>query len=349
MNLTAIYKEKSIIFEFSSIIELNNIELIDFIKLHGTSIEYFTSRVKGLKEHVVVIGGGMSSERLVSYMSSNSIVRSLIELNYHVTFVDMGTDIALVLLKLKPDIVFNALHGKYGEDGCLPGLLNIMHIPYTGPGVLASAAALNKSFSYQIFQSLGIKVPESKVIKKSYCYTQDPIKRPYVIKPLSQGSSIGVKIVFPEDVFSFENYDFIYGEEVIIEQYIKGKEMQVAVLNGRAIGVLEIELLKNKRFYDYETKYTKGFAKHLLPAPIPLEIYNSIKIKAEESCRALNCTTGIIRVEMIYSVESNIIYMLEVNTHPGMTPLSICPEIVTLENMSYNDLVEKILETARFE
>ena len=125
--------------------------------------------------------------------------------------------------------------------------------------------------------------------------------------------------------------------------------MQVAVLNGRAIGILEIKLLKNKRFYDYETKYTEGFSEHLLPAPVSSEIYNNMKAIAEKACIALDCVTGMIRVEMIYSSEKNSLYMLEVNTHPGMTPLSICPEIATLENMSYKDLVKEILEEARFE
>ena len=215
--------------------------------------------------------------------------------------------------------------------------------------VLASAIALNKRKSCEIFQATGIKIPESKLIKKSDGYTKDPIKRPYVIKPLSQGSSVGVKVIFPEDIFSFGDYDFPYGDEILVEEYIKGREMQVAVLNGRAIGILEIKLLKNKRFYDYETKYTEGFSEHLLPAPVSSEIYNNMKAMAEKACIALDCVTGMIRVEMIYSSEKNALYMLEVNTHPGMTPLSICPEIATLENMSYKDLVKEILEEARFE
>ena len=348
-NFKTVYKEKSLIVEFDSLSKLGDIKLIDFVKLEGKSIENFVAKRNTIKKHVVVIGGGMSAEREVSYMSSNGIVRSIIELGHHVTFVDMGADIAVLLLNLKPDVVYNALHGTYGEDGCLPGLLNIMRIPYTGPGVLASAIALNKRKSYEIFRSTGIKIPESKLIKKSDGYTKDPIKRPYVIKPLSQGSSVGVQVVFPEDIFSFSDYDFPYGDEILIEEYIKGREMQVAVLNGRAIGVLEIKLLKNKRFYDYETKYTEGFAEHLLPAPVSLEMYNNIKALAEKACSVLDCVTGMIRVEMIYSSEKNELYMLEVNTHPGMTPLSICPEIATLENMSYKDLVKEILEEAKFE
>jgi len=348
-NFKTVYKEKSLIVELDSLNKLADIKLIDFVQVQAKPIEKFIARRSSAKKHVVVIGGGMSAEREVSYMSSNGIVRSLIELGHHVTFVDMGADIAVVLLNLKPDVVYNALHGTYGEDGCLPGLLNIMRIPYTGPGVLASAIALNKRKSCEIFQVTGIKIPESKLIKKSDGYTKDPIKRPYVIKPLAQGSSVGVQVIFPDDIFSFGNYDFPYGDEILVEEYIKGREMQVAVLNGRAIGVLEIKLLKNKRFYDYETKYTEGFAEHLLPAPVSSEMYNNIKDLAEKACSVLDCVTGMIRVEMIYSPERNALYMLEVNTHPGMTPLSICPEIATLENISYKDLVKEILEEAKFE
>ncbi len=347
-DFKTIYKEKSLIVELGSITKLSDIALIDFAKLHGKSIDQFEVNQHIEKKHVVVIGGGMSAEREVSSMSSNGIVRSIIELGYHVTFVDMGADIALVLAKVKPDVVYNALHGTYGEDGCLPGLLNIMHIPYTGPGVLASAIALNKKKSCEIFKATGIKIPESKIVKKTDKYMVDPMERPYVIKPLSQGSSVGVEIIFAEDNFSFAEYDFPYGDEILVEQYIKGREMQVAVLNGRAIGVLEIKLLQGKRFYDYETKYTEGFAEHLLPAPVPSEVYDNIKRIAERACNIFDCM-GMVRVEMIYSPQGNELYMLEVNTHPGMTPLSICPEIATLENMSYKDLVKEILEEAKFE
>lgn len=344
------YREKSSITEFSATEgnKLGNMLLVDFVGLHGKTLESFKINTAITKKHVAVIGGGMSAEREVSYMSSNGIVRSIIALGHHVTFIDMGADIANVLDKLKPDVVYNALHGTYGEDGCLPGMLNIMRIPYTGTGVLASAIAFNKKTSCKIFKAVGIKSPEYKIVKKSDGYKQDPIKRPYVIKPLSEGSSIGVELIFAEDDFSFAKYDFPYGDEVIVEQYIKGREMQVAVLGGRAVGVLEIKLLKGKRFYDYETKYTEGFAEHLLPAPVSKEVYEKIKKMAEKACEIFNCR-GMVRVEIIYSSEDNELYMLEVNTHPGMTPLSICPEIVTLESMSYTDLVKEILEDARFE
>ena len=348
-DFKVMYIEKSRLVTLASLDELPaDADLVNFVKLHGKPIEEFTINKHITKKHVAVVGGGMSTEREVSYMSSNGIVRSLLELGHYVTFIDMGADIASVFLKLKPDVVYNALHGTYGEDGCLPGLLNIMHIPYTGPGVLASAIAFNKKKSCEIFMANGIKIPKGKIVSKADNYKSDPMPRPYVIKPLSQGSSVGVELVFTGDDFSFADYDFPYGEEILVEQYIKGREMQVAVLNGRAVGVLELKLLKGKRFYDYETKYTEGFAEHLLPAPVPQNIYNNIKKIAEKACDILDCN-GMVRVEIIYSPEENELYMLEVNTHPGMTPLSICPEIVTLENMSYKDLVKEILAEARFE
>lgn len=347
-NFNTIYKEKSLIVSFGLVNEPGDTPLVDFVQSHGQVIDFFAANEHITKKHVLVVGGGMSAEREVSYMSANGIVRAVLELGHHVSFVDMGADFAQVVSKLKPDVVYNALHGTYGEDGCLPALLNIMRVPYTGSGVLASSISFNKKKSYEIFRANNILVPESKIIRKSDGYKSDPIPRPYVIKPLSQGSSIGVQIVFQEDGFSFENYDFPYGNEVIIEQYIKGREMQIAVLNGRAIGVLEVKFLKGKRFYDYETKYMEGFAEHICPAQVTETVYTEIKELSEKACHILGCS-GMVRAEIIYCEDSGKIYMLEVNTHPGMTPLSICPEIAELENMSYKDIVREMLEAAKFE
>jgi len=342
---------KTIFIEHSKIVDCSNLKdekLIDFVRLNGKTIKDYNHADIASKKHVAVIGGGMSSEREVSYMSSNGIVRSILELGHKVTFIDMGSDVSYVLSKIKPDVVFNALHGTYGEDGSLPGLLNIMRIPYTGCGVLASSVAFNKKKSREIFRANNIEVAGGMIVKKSDNLKSDPMPRPYVIKPLCEGSSIGVILVFAEDDFSFADYDFPHGDEVLIEQYIKGREMQVAVLNGEAIGALEIKFLKNKRFYDYETKYTEGFAQHLLPAPLPENLYKKLLKKAEEASQVFDAS-GMVRVEFIYSEKDDIFYILEVNTHPGMTPLSICPEIVTLRNMSYTDLVKQILDEAKFE
>ena len=346
-EFNTIYKEKSIIVDCSN---KGKTDLKDFIKANGCELNEWNATSPNNSKFVAVVGAGMSAEREVSFMSSNGIVDSLLELgHYYVVFIDMGADIACVINKLRPEIVFNALHGTYGEDGCLPGLLNILRVPYTGPGVLPSSLAFNKKKSYEIFKANGIKIARSIVVHKKDALKRDPMLRPYVIKPLSQGSSVGIEIVFEDDAFSFADYEFKYGDEIIIEQYVEGREIQVAVLNGSAMGVLEIELLKGKRFYDYEVKYTEGYANHLLPAPIPDDATKRVMEISEQACKIFDCMSGIIRIEFIYNKKDNKFYMLELNTHPGMTPLSICPEIVAKKGVSYTDLVNKILQGAKFE
>lgn len=309
-----------------------------------TSIE--TKSATG-KKHIAVVGGGMSAEREVSLSSSNGVCSTLVELGYQVTFVDMGGDIAVILDSLKPDIVFNCLHGTYGEDGCLQGMLNIMHIPYTHAGVKSSAISFDKATSREIFITHGLKYAQSKLVHKEDKLTSDPMPRPYVIKPISQGSSVGVELVFEEDAFDFAHYNFEYGETILVEQYIKGREIQVATLNGKALGVLEIKLLKN-RFYDYETKYTEGFAEHLVPAPLSDEQMRRVLALSEKVNNLLNIT-GLARVEWLYQEEEDEFYILEANTHPGMTPLSICPEIAAYAGIDFPQLLEEIIATAKYE
>lgn len=296
------------------------------------------------KKHIALVAGGMSSEREVSLISAEGVGKALIEVGYKVTFIDMGADLAVKLHEIKPDMVFNCLHGTYGEDGCLPGLLNIMRIPYTHSGVLASSLAFDKVHSRSWFLTNNINMAESIVVNKSDNIKADPIKRPYVIKPLTQGSSIGVEIIFEADDFSFANYDFPYGNKVIIEKYIRGRELQVVILNGKALGALEIKLLKN-RFYDYETKYTEGFAEHICPAPLPSELYDKLLRESEKIYKTMNCR-GPARAEFILEDETKKLYALEINTHPGMTPLSIVPEIATSQGINFVNLIEEILKTA---
>lgn len=299
------------------------------------------------KKHVALIGGGMSAEREVSLVSSAEVGKALVAAGYKVTFIDMGADIAKVLLEIKPDLVYNCLHGTYGEDGCLPGLLNILHIPYTHSGVFASSLAFNKIHSKFWFVAHNINTANSIIVCKSNNYKNDPMRRPYVIKPLTQGSSIGIEIVLEGDEFNFANYDFPYGDQILIEEYIQGREMQVAVLNGKGLGVLEIQLLK-RRFYDYDTKYTEGYANHLCPAPLPASIYDELLHASEKIYNSMQCK-GPTRVEFIFDERVNKFFMLEINTHPGMTPLSIVPEIAALQGMNFTALVEEVLKAASFE
>ena len=300
------------------------------------------------KKHVALLHGGMSAEREVSLSSGKGVGESLVGIGYQVTSIDVGEDIGAVLLSLQPQVVFNCLHGTYGEDGCIPGLMNIMKIPYTHSGLQASAMALDKNVSKMIMTYH--KIPTAPSVLVSKCEVlpnMDPIPRPYVIKPLSQGSSIGVELVFPTDTnFSLHNYEFNYGDPVLIEKYIKGREFNIAVLNGKALGILEIKVLNGKRFYDYESKYTNGFTQHIIPPILPIEISKKILELSEKVYAVFNCR-GLARVECILGDDNNEIYVLEINTHPGMTPLSICPEIALFSGITFNQLVEKMLVSAK--
>jgi D-alanine-D-alanine ligase len=253
-----------------------------------------------------------------------------------------------VLLEIKPDVVFNALHGTFGEDGCVPGLLNMMRIPYTHSGLQASSIAFNKLTMRKIFSNhADIVLIKARVVNKQDKISGDPMPRPYVIKPLSQGSSVGVEIILDGDDFNFATYDFPYGEQVLIEEYIKGREIQVAVLNGKSLGALEIKVLKN-RFYDYQTKYTDGYAEHIMPAKLSDEQNSKVLKISQDVFNELGCN-GIARAEFLYDEKKDIFYFLEINTHPGMTSLSICPEIAQYAGINFNDMIEQILLSAKYE
>lgn len=312
---------------------------------YKTVSDIHIASAQGIK-HIALVYGGMSAEREVSKSSAKGIEQALVDMGYQVTAIDMGADIAQVLSEMKPDLVFNALHGTYGEDGCLPGLLNIMRIPYTHSGVLASALAFDKVKSKELFFANQLVQAKSVMVSPSMEYLTEPMPRPYVIKPVNQGSSVGVELVFEGDDFQFSEYQFPYGD-VLVEEYIQGREMQVAVLNGEALGALEIQLI-NKRFYDYEAKYTEGYTRHLMPAPIPSVAYEKLLGLAEKAYKILGCN-GMARVEFIYQEAKNEFYILEVNTHPGFTPLSICPEIANAVGISFHQLLEEMMASAKYE
>lgn len=299
------------------------------------------------KKHVAVLMGGMSSEREVSLSSGKGIVAALEALGYQVTSVDPGRDTAEVLARVKPDVVFNALHGPYGEDGCIPGLLEVMGIPYTHSGVLASALGMDKVKSRDIFMSNGIRCAEGKLVHKWENHKGDPMPRPYVAKPLYEGSSIGVEVVFEGDDFDFAKYTWPYGDSILVERYIPGREIQVAVLNDKAIGAIEIR--PKGRFYDYEAKYTEGKAEHIMPAPISKEAYEEVLAIGEKVHTILGCRS-VSRVDFRYDDtpggDGNF-YILEINTHPGFTPLSLVPEIAAYNGITYAQLVDMLVKEAR--
>lgn len=306
-----------------------------------------TSVGKGDKNdlHVALVYGGMSAEREVSIMSGEVVLNQIKDMNYRVTPIDMGADIAEVIYKLKPDVVFNALHGTFGEDGAFQGMLEILGIPYTHSGVLASAMALDKIHSQQIFVANGILCPERVIVTLGDDLSIEPIKRPYVIKPLDQGSSLGVEVIFEEDDYDLSKYNFPYGPKAIIEKYIPGQEIQVAILKGKAVGTLEIICLQGKRFNDYDCKYKPGFSEHICPANVSVEANKKMMKIAEEIHNMLDCK-GVTRAEFRYNMEENKAYFIEINTHPGLTLLSSVPDIIMNNGISFNDFIEILINEA---
>lgn len=300
-----------------------------------------------MSKHVAVLKGGWSAEREVSLVSGAACAKALRELGYKVTEVDMRKDIAKVLMELKPDVVFNALHGRIGEDGCVQGLLDILEIPYTHSGVLASAVAMDKPMAKRIFEAAGIKVAKGVVCTREQMIKGDPMPRPYVVKPANEGSSVGVKLVFEKDNFFFTAANWPYGEEVLVEEYIAGREVTVAVLNGKALGVTEI--CTSSGFYDYENKYTDGKSTHICPAQLPADIYEKAMQQAVAAHEALGCR-GLSRADFRYDDTNGRqeLVILEVNTQPGMTPLSLSPELAAYAGISFNALVESLIKEARY-
>jgi D-alanine-D-alanine ligase len=296
---------------------------------------------------VALLYGGMSAEREVSISSSQGTLKSLIALGYKVIAIDVGADLAKILMDQKPNIVFNCLHGTYGEDGCIPGMLNMMHIPYTHSGLLASAMWFNKEKSREFFLTHNIKCARSILVNKSDHFKTDPMPRPYVIKPLTQGSSIGIKIIFEDTDFNFADYDFEYGDRILVEEYVKGREIQVAILNGKALGTLEV-IPTERSFYDYDTKYKDGLAKHETPANISPEVEKQAMEISEYIFNHTGCN-GVGRAEFLLNDEDEL-FILELNTHPGFTPLSIVPEIAQkVAGIPFEQLVQEILQTAKYE
>lgn len=300
-----------------------------------------------MAKHVAVLKGGMSKERDVSLTSGVAVEKALTELGYRVSSVDAGRDTAAQLAELKPDVVFNALHGQYGEDGCVQGLLEVMGIPYTHSGVMASAIAMDKPAAKKIFEASGLRCPQGDVYSREALLAEEPMPRPYVVKPLNEGSSVGVRIVMPGDNETFVGGVWPFeGESVLVERYIPGREIQVAVLDGEALGAIEI--CPKTRFYDYEAKYTEGKAEHLMPAPLPEEEYEEVCRLAERAHKALGCR-GLTRSDFRYNDQdlgAGMFYLLEINTQPGMTPLSLAPEIAAHKGISFTEIVDRLVKSA---
>jgi D-alanine-D-alanine ligase len=303
-----------------------------------------------MTKHVAVLMGGWSNERPVSLSSGAQCAAALRRAGYRVTEVDVGRDIANVLLELKPDVAFNALHGPFGESGMIQGLLELLQIPYTHSGVLASALAMDKEQAKKIAKAAGIPVAESKVANRFDIRDKHPMKPPYVVKPVNEGSSFGVVIVqegqtHPPQLVSSAEWGF--GDRVMVERYVHGRELTCAVMGDVAIGVCEI-IPTGHSFYDYDSKYVAGGSKHECPAKVSPNIYQKIQTLALKAHQAIGCR-GVSRSDFRYDdrhSENGEVIWLEVNTQPGMTPTSLVPEIAAQAGHSFGDLLSWMVEDA---
>ncbi len=304
-----------------------------------------------MTKHVAVLMGGWSAEREVSLDTGNGCSEALENAGFRVTQVDVKPDIAAVLAELKPDVAFNALHGRFGEDGCIQGLLEIMEIPYTHSGVLASSVANHKERAKLVMAAAGIPVAPSKVVARTEAAKAHVMEPPYVLKPVDEGSSVGVFIVSedqahpPQELYSDE---WPYGETIMAERYVAGRELTCAVMGDKALDVIDIVPSASLKFYDYDAKYKEGGSVHILPAKIKPNIYQKVRMLALEAHLALGCR-GVSRADFRYDDRDDgtgELICLEVNTQPGMTATSLVPELAAHAGMSFEDLVAWMVEDA---
>ena len=302
-----------------------------------------------MSKHVAVLMGGWSAEREVSLSSGRPCAAALESKGYRVTKIDVGRDIATVLQTLKPDIALNLLHGPPGEDGTLQGILEIIGVPYTHSGVLASALAMKKDFAKTLFRAADVPTPGGMVVSRLAAAKQHVLARPYVLKPITEGSSLGVFIVTREHDHPPQELtrpDWPFGEMILAEPFIPGKELTCAVMGDAALAVIEV--VPTARFYDYEAKYAPGGSTHLLPAPIAPLVYREVQRLTLAAHRALGCR-GVSRADFRWddTVEgSGGLVCLEVNTQPGMTETSLVPELAAHAGISFPELVAWMVEDA---
>ncbi|MEO3385515.1 D-alanine--D-alanine ligase [Mesorhizobium sp. CAU 1741] len=301
-------------------------------------------------KHVAVLMGGFSAERPVSVSSGNACADALEDVGYRVTRVDVERDVARVLDDLRPDVAFNALHGPYGEDGTIQGILEYLQIPYTHSGVLASALAMDKEQAKKVAKAAGIPVAEARVMSRFDIGAAHPMKPPYVVKPVREGSSFGVVIVkedqsHPPQVIT--SSEWRYGDTIMVERFVHGRELTCAVMGGVALGVTEIVPVGHA-FYDYDSKYVAGGSKHECPAKVSSFIYQKVQTLALRAHQAIGCR-GVSRSDFRYDdrfSENGELIWLEVNTQPGMTPTSLVPEIAAEAGHSFGELLSWMVEDA---
>ena len=302
------------------------------------------------KLHIAVLMGGWSAEREVSLTSGSGVADALERRGHRVTRIDMDRDVARRLAEVAPDVVFNALHGTPGEDGTVQGLMDLMGLKYTHSGLETSVIAIDKELTKMVLVPRGIRMPEGKVVESESLYEGDPLPRPYVLKPVNEGSSVGVAIIKQGgnhgDPISRETQGpWQAFEHLLAEPFIRGRELTTAVLEDRALAVTELR--PKSGFYDYDAKYTEGMTEHVCPADIPDDIRDAALDMALRAHRLLGCR-GASRSDFRWDDERGVegLYLLEVNTQPGMTPLSLVPEQARACGIDYGELVERIVEAA---
>jgi D-alanine-D-alanine ligase len=298
--------------------------------------------------HVAVLMGGWSAEREVSLATGKACANALEGQGYRVTRIDVDRDIANVLKTLKPDVALNVLHGRPGEDGTLQGVLEVVGIPYSHSGVLASSLAMKKDLAKVLLRAAGVPVPAGKVVSRFEAAKAHLMERPYVLKPIAEGSSVGVFIVTeahkhpPQELY---REDWAFGDAILCETFIPGKELTCAVMGDAALGVIDI--VPTARFYDYEAKYAPGGSTHILPAKIPADVYEEVRRLALVAHRALGCR-GVSRADFRWDDTRGLdgLVCLEVNTQPGMTETSLVPELAAYAGIPFGELVQWMVEDA---
>ena len=297
-------------------------------------------------KRVAIIYGGWSSEREISLISGAKMAEAAREIGYDVVEIDASRTLAQKLVEADPDIILNGLHGPWGEDGCVQGLFEVLDIPYSHSGVLASALAMDKIKSKLVFAEAGLDVAKDVAVTREQVATGHPLVPPYVVKPVNEGSSFGVLFVREgsngpaRDVLG---PDWHYGDDLMAEEFIPGRELTVGVLGDRALAVTEITTLRE--FYDFNAKYTDGGSRHVIPADIPETIAEAAKTAALTAHQVLGCR-GVTRSDFRYDPDKDRLVILETNTQPGMTPFSLVPEQANYCGMSYVALVEWMIEDA---
>jgi D-alanine-D-alanine ligase len=300
--------------------------------------------------HVAVLMGGWSAEREVSLTSGAGVAEALESRGHRVTRIDMGRDVAQRLAEAAPDIVFNALHGTPGEDGTVQGLMDLMGLKYTHSGLETSVIAIDKELTKMVLVPAGIRMPKGVIVESESLYAADPLPRPYVLKPVNEGSSVGVAIVrdggnHGDPISRGTEGPWRHFERLLAEPFVPGRELTVAVLNDEALAVTELR--PKSGFYDYDAKYTDGMTEHVCPADIPPEIAAAAMKMAADAHRILGCR-GASRSDFRWDDAQGEagLYLLEINTQPGMTPLSLVPEQARARGVDYAELVERLVEAA---